>query len=91
MEENQRGSAASGGGGLGTDDTTLIEVVEPTSSVASGDRLLVHLSCSRISACPGDTPDTHAKFSCFCGGARTSGERDTVSQKKEAEIFEIEA
>ena len=30
MEDNQPGSVATGSGGLGTDDTTSIEVVEPS-------------------------------------------------------------
>ena len=46
-EENQPGSAATGSGGLGTDDTTLIESVEPSSSVAAGYRLIVHHSSSK--------------------------------------------
>ena len=54
MEENQPGSAATVSGGLGTDDTTLIVRVEPTSFVARGHRLLAHLSSSTITACPGD-------------------------------------
>ena len=40
---------------LGTDDTTLFEVVEPSSFVPAGDRLLVHLNSSYASGCPGDT------------------------------------
>ena len=44
MEETQIGSAAAGCGGLGPDDTTMIEVVEPSSFEAAGHRLLVHLN-----------------------------------------------
>ena len=62
-------------GGLGTDDTTLSEVVEPSSFDAAGDRLLVHLNCS---------------YSTACGGARTR-ERDTTSQKREAEKLDFDA
>ena len=40
---------------LGTDDTTWTEVVEPSSFVAAGGRLLVHLINSYSTACPGDT------------------------------------
>ena len=40
---------------MGTDDTTLIGKVEPSSFVAVGDRLLVHLNSSYGTACPGDT------------------------------------
>ena len=55
MEEDQPGSAANGSGGLGTDDTTLIERVEPSTFGAAGHRLPVHLSSSEITACPADT------------------------------------
>ena len=55
MEEHQPGSAATGRGGMGTDDTTLIERVEPSSFVAAADRLLVHLNSSYSTACAGDT------------------------------------
>ena len=48
MEDSQPGSAATGGGGIGADDTTLIERVEPSSFVVAGDRLLVDLSSSKI-------------------------------------------
>ena len=48
MEENRLGSAATGSGGKGTDDTTLIERGEQSSFVAEGDRLPVHLSSSKI-------------------------------------------
>ena len=41
MEETQPWSAATGGGRVGTDETTLIERVEPSSSGATGDRLPV--------------------------------------------------
>ena len=40
---------------MGTDDTTLIGKVEPSSFVAVGDRLLVHLNSSYGTACLGDT------------------------------------
>ena len=43
---------------MGTDDTTLIERMEPSSFVAAGDRLLVLLNSSRSTACPGDTRTT---------------------------------
>ena len=54
MEYNQPGSAATGSGGLGSDDTE-VEGVEPSSFVAAGVRLLVHLNCSHSTACPGNT------------------------------------
>ena len=40
MEETQPESGAIESGGLGTDDTTLCEGVDPSSSAAAGDRLL---------------------------------------------------
>ena len=43
VEENKPVSAA-GNTGLGTDDTNVTEVVEPTCSVATGYRLPVHLN-----------------------------------------------
>ena len=49
MEEHQPGSAATGSGGMGTDDTTFIKRVEPSSFGAAGDRLLVHPSSSKTS------------------------------------------
>ena len=55
MEENQPGSATTGRGGVGTDDTTLIKVVEPSSCVLAGDRLPVHLNSPYSTAGPGDT------------------------------------
>ena len=56
MEGNQPGATATGGGmGNNIDDTPLIERVKPSSFVAAGDRLLVHPSSPKITACPGDT------------------------------------
>ena len=37
------------------DDTTSIECVEPSSFVAAGDRLLVHKSSSKTTACLGNS------------------------------------
>ena len=79
MAENQAESAATGSRGLCTDDTSLIGRVEPSSFGAAGDRLPVELSSSTGTALPGDI---HTQFSCSGGGARTSGERDTTSQKR---------
>ena len=53
-EENQLGSVATGSGSVGTEDTTLMERVEPSSLVAAGDRLPLHLSSSKIVQCLGD-------------------------------------
>ena len=58
MEESQSESAATCSGGTGTDDTTFIEVVEPSSFAAAGDRLLLHLNISYSTACPGDIQAT---------------------------------
>ena len=46
MEEHQPESACTGCGGLGIDDFTSIEGVEPSSFAATGDRSLVHLYSS---------------------------------------------
>ena len=48
IEENLPGSAATGSGGVGIDDSTSIEGAEATTFAAAGDRLPVHLhrSCS---------------------------------------------
>ena len=54
MEETQPESGAIESGGLGTDDTSLCEGVDPSSSAAAGDRLLGHLHSSFSTACPGD-------------------------------------
>ena len=54
IEEDQPESLATGSGGLGTDDTSLIERAVPSSSVAAGAHLLVHLTSSYSTACPGD-------------------------------------
>ena len=45
---NQPKSAATGSGRVGTDDTTLIERVEPSSSGAVGDRLPVLSTVQRL-------------------------------------------
>ena len=49
-EEHQPESAATVSGGMGTDDTTLMERVELGSFVAAGDRLRVHHNTSKIIA-----------------------------------------
>ena len=51
IEENQSRSAATSGGGVGPDDTTLNEVAEPSLFVAAGDRLLPHLDSTFSAAC----------------------------------------
>ena len=77
MEENHIGSGARGGGGMGIDVTTLAEGVAASSFAAAGDRLPWSLS--------------YCLSSCSCGGARTSGVRHNVPEKKEAETLEFEA
>ena len=62
MEEHQPESVATRRGTVGIDDTALMERVEPSSFGAEGDRLLVHVSSPKISACLGDTWDIHIKF-----------------------------
>ena len=68
IEEHQPGSATTGRGGMGTDDTTLIERVEPNSYVAASGRLLVHINSSYCTACPGDTLAAE-KTNVLAGGA----------------------
>ena len=58
MEDHQPGSAATTLGEMGAGDTISIGRREPSSFVAAGDRLLVHLHSSYSTACPGDTPTT---------------------------------
>ena len=70
MEEIQPGAAATGSVGVGTDDTTFIDVVEPSSFVAAGGCLLVHLNCSFSTACPGDTQRTAEFFDVLVEGAQ---------------------
>ena len=76
MEENQPGSAVTGR--MGTDDTTSIERVEPSSFVPGSP---VHLNSSYCSACPGDTW-TPTKSSHLPVEEPEQVERDTTSQKK---------
>ena len=81
MEETQPGSAATGGGRVGIDDTSLIERGESSSFVAAGDRLLVHFSSSRITACLGDARGTpHSSHVPVEKPAQV--ERDTTSQER---------
>ena len=78
LEEHQPESAAAGSGRVGTDNTTLIERVEPISFGAAGDWVTTCLSISavqKITACPGD-------IQCFGGGARTRGERHNFLEKR---------
>ena len=75
---------------MGTDDTTLIERVEPNSFVAADDRLPVDLSSSKKNARPGDT-QTSTQNSGVLLQDPEQVERDTTSQKKEAEKLEFEA
>ena len=81
MEQNQHGSGATGSGGIGTQDTTLIERVEPSSVVAAGDRLPDYLNSSYSSACPGDT-QTATERNKVPLEEPEQVEKDTTSQKK---------
>ena len=90
MEPNQPGSAATGSGGVGANDTTLIEIVEPSSFDSAVDRLLVHLSSSKIIACPGDT--TTGTQSCNVPWRSQNNWKETqLPRKKEAEQFVFQA
>ena len=80
-----------GSGIVDLDDTTLIERVKPNSFGAAGDRWPLHLSSSKITACPRYILTSNTKFSYSGGGARTSGDRDTTSHTKATEKLEIEA
>ena len=82
MEDYQLGSVATGSGGLGTDDTTSINVVEPSPFVAAGDRFLLHLNSSFSTACRGVT-QTAIKM-LFLVEQPEQGERDT--QKRELKL-----
>ena len=84
MVDNQPGSAASSCGGVGTDDTTLIEVVEPSSFEALGDRLPFHLTSSCSAACFVDTQTTAKSFNVLAEEPEQV-ERDATSQTKKAE------
>ena len=61
-------------------------LVEPSSSVAPNNHLLVPVNSSYSTACPGDTQTTTKSSKCSCGGARTSGETQ-LPRKKKADIF----
>ena len=62
MEEHLPRAAATSSGRLGTDYTTFMEVVEPSSFVAAGDRLSVYLNSSYRTAPPGETWTSTQKF-----------------------------
>ena len=60
--ENQPVSAAAGTGRMGTDGTTLTEVVEPTCSVAARYRLPVHVKQFLQYCTSWWFPDSHTEF-----------------------------
>ena len=64
----------------GTDDTTLIQRVEPSSFGAAGDRLPVHLSSLKIAACLGDAR-TSTQSSYILLEVPEQMERDTASKR----------
>ena len=74
MDETQPGSVIASGGGVGTDDTTLAERVDPSSFVAAGGRMLVHLNNS---------------FSMVCGSSNMWRETQ-LQRKKEAGKLQCE-
>ena len=81
MEETQPGSAATGGGRVGTDDTSLIERVESSSFVSAEDRLLVHQQFKNYCMswrCPWNP----TQFSCSSGEASTGEERHNFPGRK---------
>ena len=78
MNEHQLGSAATGSGGLGTDGTTVIEVMEPS--------LL-----QRLYHPNSETPRATAESSNVLVEEPVKQGRDTTSSKKEAETLEFEA
>ena len=86
MDGSQLGSDATGCRRVNTDDTTLTERVEPSSFGAAGDRLLVHLSISKITACPGDTRINTKRFDVLA----EEPEQGEI-RKKESEKLEFEA
>ena len=88
MEGTQSGSAATGCGVVGTDDTTLVDVVEASSFVAAGERLRVHFTSSYNTACLA-MPDSHTKFQDV--EKLEQVERGPSSQIKKAEKLELEA
>ena len=82
-EENQPGSAATGGGGLG--------IGEPSSFAAAGDRIAFPSKqfCQyNLSWRSAGNPQ---KFQCSCGGAQTIGQafcfEETVAEKLEFEAW----
>ena len=74
---------------MGTDDTTLIGRVELSSFGAADDRLLIHLSNSKITACPGTRTATQS--SNVLAEEPEGMERTPTSEKGEAEKLELEA
>ena len=70
MEDDQPGCAAT-------------EVVEPSTFVAAGDRLLVHLNSSYNTACRGDTRAATKSFEVLVEEPQqVERETHTTSQKK---------
>ena len=82
MEDNQLGSAATGSRGLCTDDTTSTEVVDPSSFVAVGDRMLVQLGSSFSTALPGDHQATSESSDLLVEEPPTIGEKILRQRKR---------
>ena len=73
---------------MGTDDTTLIGKVEPSSFVAVGDRLLVHFNSSYGTACLVDTR-TATKKSIVAVERGNFQEKHEVEACLDVRIFRI--
>ena len=78
--------AATGSGRVRTDDTTLIERVEPSFYDALGDRLPVHLTSSKITF-----PQHTRKVLAFRNRTQNKWRETQLPRQKEAEKLEFEA
>ena len=74
--------ARNSSGILGAHDTTLNERVEPSSFVAGGDRLPVHLSSFQNYSMSWRRPDSDRKLRIFFWRKQNKVERDTTSHLK---------
>ena len=90
MEESQPGSATTGSTGMGTGDTNLTERVEPSFLVQRVTACLSISAVKKHGACFGDAWTATQCSHVFVVEPDTV-ERDTTSQKEEAEQLEVEA
>ena len=72
---------------MGIDDTTLIEVVEPSSFVAAGDRFPVHLNSSYSTASIGDILVTKKKVLMFLWRSQNEWREAQQPRKRKLNIF----